>query len=132
MDKALNIAQNLLSKLTIKEKVNFVRFPLLIMWLCMPLALWGYIITKEMLLFYTFLGLIVFNIAISIIVYFVITKTQNKELKIAYEYLDKAIEHFKDQLKDLVEIVIELITGIMKSKKIKNKTKSKKDKNDSR
>lgn len=128
MDKALNIAQNLLSKLTIKEKVNFVKFPLLIMWLCMPLALWGYISTQEMLLFYTFLGLIGFNIIISVIIYFVIVKTQSKELKLAYESLDKTIEHLKEQLEGLAETIIGYVMDRMESKQIETKPKSKKGK----
>ena len=132
MDKALGIAQNLLSKLTIKEKVNFVKFPLLILWLCMPLALWGYISTKEMLLFYTFLGLIVFNIVISVIIYFVIVKTQSKELKIAYESLDKIIEHLEDQLESLTETIIGFVMDRMESKQIKTKPKLRKGKNGSK
>ncbi len=126
MDKALNILQNLLSKLTIKEKVNFVKFPLLIMWLCMPLALWGYISTKEMLLFYTFLSLIAFNIIISIIIYFVIVKSQSKELKLAYESLDKTIEHLKEQLESLAETVIGFVMDRIEAKELSNKSIKKK------
>ena len=126
MDKTLNIAQNLLSKLTIKEKVNFVKFPLLIMWLCMPLALWGYITTNNMILFYTFLSLMIFNIIISLIVYFIIVKTQSKELKLAYESLDKFVEQLKKHLEDLVESVFDMYADRKEHEELKP-IKTKKD-----
>jgi len=92
----------------------------------MPLALWGYISTKEMLLFYTFLSLIAFNIIISIIIYFVIVKSQSKELKLAYESLSKTIEHLKEQLESLAETVIGFVMDRIEAKELSNKSIKKK------
>ncbi len=79
-----------------------------------------------MLLFYTVLSLIAFNIIISIITYFIIVKSQSKELKLAYESLDKTIEHLKEQLESLAEKVVSLVLDKMKAKELSNKSIKKK------
>jgi hypothetical protein len=102
MDNALGYLEKLLQKLTVQEKVNFVRIPLVILWLICPLSLYGYIITQDMLLYKTFLVLIITNLIASIVIYYLVCNQTNKEIKETFKCLNTTITHIKNQLSDLI------------------------------
>ncbi len=77
----------------------------------MPLALYGYIITQDQLLYNTFICLIVFNSLVSIIIYTLITKAQQQEVKIVFESLDKSIKNLVTQLTILIDYTSKKIYG---------------------
>ena len=98
MDAGIKLLQQLALSLNVQQKANFLKYPLLIMWLSMPLALWGYIQTQNTLLYLTFIGLIILNSALSFICFQVISKQNEKEVLQTFKALDKSINNLIKRL----------------------------------
>jgi ABC-type bacteriocin/lantibiotic exporter with double-glycine peptidase domain len=105
----------------IREFISFVKFPIYLIWLLIPLALYGYIKTQDMLLYLTFIALLIFNILASIIVYFVIKRAVRKQIELIFKSVDSSIDNFKE----VVNIIIESIKEIFKKKKNNSDKKEK-------
>ena len=113
---------------------NFVfqRLSHVLLWACAPLALYGYILTSDILLYQTFIGLIFVSLVASFIAFIIISREKTKELKVAYSSLNKTINNVVEQVSELIgafligddeEDELEQIKP-----KIKKKTKKKKKK----
>ena len=102
MDKTIGLLMNLMNRLSVQEKANFVKFPLIILWACAPLALYGYILTSDILLYQTFIGLIFVSLVASFIAFIIISREKTKELKVAYSSLNKTINNVVEQVSELI------------------------------
>jgi hypothetical protein len=111
MDKAIEILQKLTGSLTLQQKINFIRVPMIISWLLTPLALYGYIVTKDMLLFYSTCFLFVINLVISFVAYYFVSVQSMKEMKLAFASLDNTISHLKKQVESLAKSIKKTFMG---------------------
>jgi hypothetical protein len=106
MDAGIKILESLYGKLTVREKVNFIKIPLIILWICAPLSLYGYIVTKNILLYFTFIGLFILNILFSLLAYKYISRNNLEELKSTFKKLNETITHLKNELINLFSKII--------------------------
>jgi hypothetical protein len=86
-----------------KELISFVKFPIYILWLLIPLALYGYIKTQDMLLYWTFIGMLLFNIIASIIAFKVLNNTIHNNINTFFHGLKITIDQLKNSLIDIID-----------------------------
>ncbi|MFW6008950.1 MAG: hypothetical protein ACOCP8_06770 [archaeon] len=120
MDKVFEIAERTFNRLTLDEVVNFIKYPLLILWSCVPLSLWGYISTENYLLFKTFYWLIIINVFLSGLSYLYISKTKKEELKEGLESLKEFIDYILNTLNKKREGLLKQENGINLKKEKNN------------
>jgi hypothetical protein len=86
-----------------KELISFVKVPIYILWLLIPLALYGYIQTQDMLLYWTFIGMMIFNICASIIAFIVLNRTIQNNINTFFHGIKIIVEQTKHSLMQLID-----------------------------
>ena len=80
IDKVTNSFENVLKEFN-KDVRNFVKYPLIILWLTLPLTLWGYIQTNNKILFEMFWVLLIISTFFMIGAYWLVTKQETRRIR---------------------------------------------------